>query len=227
MQRMHLAMTMAAFMTARVEAGTPLDEEERDLFSAAFKQALSGRRHAVRVVMSVAFQPDVQADERKNTHCQGYKSRLDAEITELCSNVTGLLSRVLLPAARDAATQTFYLKMAGDYYRYMAEFAEAAKKANMAQYARENYDRGLMAAQALSPIHPTRLGLALNFSVFLHEVEGRTEDAMRTAKEAYESAFPVFQAAAQQETKTQELEEAMVSMQLLNDNLTLWAQVQG
>ena len=37
--------------------------------------------------------------------------------------------------------------------------------------------------------HPTRLGLALNYSVFKHEVRAETEVACRMAREALEDAI--------------------------------------
>lgn len=58
----------------------------------------------------------------------------------------------------------------GDYYRYLAEFAGQKEARN--KYAEESltaYKLAYMhALSVLEPTHPTRLGLALNFSVFYH-----------------------------------------------------------
>merc|ERR1711908_208749 len=62
-----------------------------------------------------------------------------------------------------AETQVFYLKMCGDYYRYLAEFSE---KENYKESAGLRYKQALdIAKGVLAPTHPTRLGLALNASV--------------------------------------------------------------
>lgn len=206
---------MAEFMTARVQTGVPLNTEERDLFSAAFKSALSGRRQAVRVALSYSKNPEYGLE---GTLAAGYRTKLDAEITQVCQNATTLLQNILLPNATDQESQTFYYKMTGDYYRYMAEFAEDAKKASMGSQATHYYNQGLIVAQYLSATHPTRLGLALNYSVFLHEVEGKTAEAIATAKGAFESG--VMDANSIQDD--QEKQEALLTLQLLQDNLALW-----
>ena len=42
-----------------------------------------------------------------------------------------LLDKHLVPSASAAEGQVFYLKMKGDYHRYLAEVASGAKKAGM------------------------------------------------------------------------------------------------
>ena len=60
--------------------------------------------------------------------------------------------------------------MKADYYRYLAEFASGSVKDEHAISASAAYDAATTAASSLAPTHPIRLGLALNFSVFLYEV---------------------------------------------------------
>jgi len=42
-----------------------------------------------------------------------------------------LLDKNLVPNASSAESQVFYLKMKGDYYRYLAEVASGSKKTGM------------------------------------------------------------------------------------------------
>ncbi len=57
----------------------------------------------------------------------------------------------------------------GDYYRYLAEFAHKRDRKDYAEKSLNAYKMAYMhALSALDPAHPTRLGLALNFSVFYH-----------------------------------------------------------
>lgn len=42
-----------------------------------------------------------------------------------------LLDKHLVPNASNAESQVFYLKMKGDYYRYLAEVASGSKKTGM------------------------------------------------------------------------------------------------
>lgn len=57
----------------------------------------------------------------------------------------------------------------GDYFRYLAEFALKKDRERYGEQSLNAYKVAYKHAQAmLEPLHPTRLGLALNFSVFYH-----------------------------------------------------------
>lgn len=57
----------------------------------------------------------------------------------------------------------------GDYYRYLAEFAQKKDRERYGELSLNAYKLAYKHALAtLDPVHPTRLGLALNFSVFYH-----------------------------------------------------------
>mmetsp|Transcript_20369 Transcript_20369/g.43454 ORF Transcript_20369/g.43454 Transcript_20369/m.43454 type:complete len:238 (+) Transcript_20369:75-788(+) len=208
---------MADFMKDRVMTGTPLNAEERDMFSAAFKNALTERRHAVRVAVGVAQQEMAEGHPDKAALAQGYKSKVEAELSDICVKALNLLQNPLVPTASPGEAKTFYLKMKGDYYRYLAEFLQGEPRQLKAEEARLAYDEGMTEAASLPTTHPVRLGLALNFSVFQHEVLANTRDAIITAEGALKTAAGDL-ASVSEETRN----DAILTMQLLQDNLLLW-----
>ena len=48
----------------------------------------------------------------------------------VCLSQQGLLDKFLIPNATPAESKVFYLKMKGDYYRYLAEVAVGEEKAS-------------------------------------------------------------------------------------------------
>ena len=59
-----------------------------------------------------------------NKHLFKDKVVLDlGKLREICCDVLGLLKKFLFPKATQAESKVFYLKMKGDYYRYLAEVA--------------------------------------------------------------------------------------------------------
>merc|ERR1712207_105822 len=89
-------------------------------------------------------------------------------------------------------TMTYYAKMKGDYYRYKAELAEGAGRDSAAQNAALAYQAGIEQAKSLPGNNAIRLGLALNYSVFQHEVLKETSNARNTANEAFVEAWNAF-----------------------------------
>ena len=107
--------------------------------------------------------------------------------------------------------------MKADYYRYLAEFAEGEDKEANATSARSSYQDATTAAGELAPTHPIRLGLALNYSVFLYEVQGQQSEACTLAKQSFDDAIAELDTLDEESYK-----DSTLIMQLLRDNLTLW-----
>merc|ERR1712127_879340 len=111
-----------------------------------------------------------------------------------------------------------YQKMKADYFRYIAEFTEGDKKTKAAESARQAYQEASQVAEKdLVVTHPIRLGLALNYSVFLYEVLSNPDDACKMARTAFEDAIAELDNVAEDSYK-----DSTLIMQLLRDNLTLW-----
>merc|ERR1712127_815259 len=109
-------------------------------------------------------------------------------------------------------------KMKADYYRYIAEFSNGDAKGKAAESARAAYqDASTVAEKDLAVTHPIRLGLALNYSVFMYEVLSNPEDACKMARTAFEDAIAELDSVAEDSYK-----DSTLIMQLLRDNLTLW-----
>ena len=122
-------------------------------------------------------------------------------------------------------SKVFYLKMCGDYYRYLAELSQDEEdedgQESFAQRSVSMYSGAWeMARTAISETHPTRLGLALNFSVCYYEIMKDPERATCLAKEAFDGAINKL------DTLSDDIcyRDSTLIMQLLRDNLTLWAQ---
>jgi len=109
--------------------------------------------------------------------------------------------------------------MKGDYFRYISEFAAGAQKANATNNAENSYNTAYdLAKNELPPTHPTRLGLALNFSVFYYEIRGEQDRACLMAKSAFDEAIPELDNISEENYK-----DSTLILQLLKDNLTLWS----
>merc|ERR1719193_139557 len=105
--------------------------------------------------------------------------------------------------------------MSGDYYRYLSEFMPCEENHDC---AKTFYEKATEVANAgLPETHPTRLGLALNYSVCCYEILDKKELACEIAKKAFDSAIDKLDTLNDSSYK-----DSTLIMQLLRDNLTLW-----
>jgi hypothetical protein len=130
-----------------------------------------------------------------------------------------LLDDYLLTGSNvDKESKVFYLKMKGDYYRYLAEVMTGEKKEDAVSKSKSAYIAATESAKEDMPTtHPIRLGLALNFSVFYYEITNQPEEACSIAKQAFDEAIAELDS-----LKEDSYKDSTLIMQLLRDNLTLW-----
>merc|ERR1712088_1117293 len=167
---------MAASMKSVTESGTELTNEERNLLSVAYKNVVGARRSSWRVISSI--EQKTEGSEKKQQLAKEYREKVENELRDICNDVLGLLDKFLIAKASNAESKVFYLKMKGDYYRYLAEVANGdAQKAYQ-----DAFD---IAKSSMQPTHPIRLGLALNFSVFYYEIMSSPDKACQLAKQAF------------------------------------------
>merc|ERR1739838_602850 len=90
---------MATAMKQVTETGVELSNEERNLLSVAYKNVVGARRSSWRVISSIEQKTD------------------------------GSARKQAMAKASSPESKVFYLKMKGDYYRYLAEVATGDARA--------------------------------------------------------------------------------------------------
>jgi hypothetical protein len=228
--------------TSEVASGDNLTVEERNLISVGYKNLMSARRTAFRVIESKEASMD-GADAGMTE----YKEKVQAELKELIEQVESEVVGIYTEGAKKATDDevlVFFYKMKGDYNRYGAEVTSHALKAEFTEKAQKAYltakelcevkvpegtwkakeknealpeDNGKDYEDALPPTNPIRLGLALNFSVFMYEILDKKADASELATKAFEDAIDKLD-----ELTEEQYRDSTLIMQLLKDNRDLW-----
>ena len=194
----------------------PLSVEERNLLSVAFKNSVGTRRTAWRIIYS--FSKKEGKEKYSPQLLQTYKKTLEKELDDICYDIIDILDKNLIKHANKEDTKVFYLKMKGDYYRYITEYSEDEKKKEVADLAEKSYnDATAISEEKLKKTDPVRLGLALNFSVFHYEARNDPDKACQIAKAAFDDAISEIETIDEAYYK-----DSTTIMQLIRDNLTLW-----
>jgi len=205
---------MCKFMKALVDTKQDLTVEERNLLSVAYKNVVGSRRASWRTL---------NVDDQTSADITGtYKQIVETELDTIAGEILGLLTDKLIPAVQGKMdeSEVFYQKMAADYYRYLSEFKDGTdgEPAKEGVNATKHYEAAYnIAKEKLAETHPTRLGLALNYSVCYYEILKQPEKACELAKEAFDAAIQKLDSLTDESYK-----DSTLIMQLLRDNLTLW-----
>lgn len=195
--------------------------EERNLLSVAYKNQVGSRRSSWRTLAKI-LQESQTAEPRNEENLRAteeYIRAVEEELNEICDDALSLLDVYLLDPKDAPDARVFYLKMKGDYFRYKAEVAKGEKLAAITKEAGDAYEEATEIANASLPYtNPTRLGLYLNYSVFCFEILNEKTKAVNMGKEAFDHAI------AELDNLTEEsYKDSTLIMQLLRDNLSLWA----
>lgn len=209
---------MAEYMKKVVETKKQITIEERNLFSTAYKNAVGSRRASWRILRAIVRKEKASGNEVNATYAKEFCTNVEHEIQQLCNGVLTTLDEHLIGSTTEAEEKVFYIKMKADYLRYIAEFSDGDQKLETAENARKMYAEAQSVAESdLMVTHPIRLGLALNFSVFLFDVLQNKGEACNMARSAFEHAIGGLDKAEDGSYK-----ETTVLMQMLRDNLSLW-----
>ncbi|KAF8377346.1 hypothetical protein HHK36_030723 [Tetracentron sinense] len=180
---------MVNFMEKLVVGSSSVGEltvEERNLLSVAYKNVIGSLRAAWRIVSSIEQKEEGRKNEEHVSLVKDYRSKVESELSDVCAGILKLLDGHLIPSASSSESKVFYLKMKGDYHRYLAEFKVGIERKEAAEDTMLTYKAAQDIAFAdLASTHPIRLGLALNFSVFYYEILNSSEKACSMAKQVW------------------------------------------
>lgn len=195
------------------------------MLSVAFKNVVGACRASWRALNAYEETSEVQ----ENADMQGLLNKyreyhVEAELRAVSADLLSTVDSLLEKEEKtddSAPARVFYLKMKGDYYRYLSEVeADGSSSASgVKEQAAAAYEQAQKAAESMEPTNPIRLGLALNVSVFYYEILKESERAIETAKGAFDDAIAKLDSLNDADYK-----DATLIMQLIRDNLTLWSE---
>lgn len=208
---------MVKYMKELTITQSKLNSEQRNLLSVAFKNVVGARRSAWRITNSLETKQQDKGSDA-SLHAE-YRKEIEKELEDRCQEVLNLIENTLLAsdAEKDLEAEVFYMKMKGDYYRYLVEVKTGDDRDTYADKSKVAYDKATECASELPPTHPIKLGLALNFSVFHYEIMQDGKKACDLARKAFDEAIAELDS-----LKEESYKDSTLIMQLLRDNLTLW-----
>lgn len=146
-----------------------LSVEERNLLSVAYKNVIGARRASWRIISSIEQKEESRGNEDHVSVIKGYRSKIEKELSDICDGILKMLDTKLVPSASSGDSKVFYLKMKGDYHRYLAEFKSGGERKEAAESTLNAYKAAQVRFSPSIYASKTVLLLLLNratFSVF-------------------------------------------------------------
>ena len=208
---------MCELMKRVVEVGNDLNNDERNLLSTAYKRSSEKKRQSWRVLCNIEknsrFDPDA-----KMYILKALRERVVSDLEKGCLEIVELIDNYLLKASNTNETVVFYQKMKGDYYRYMTEVIVIPdKRKKLINHADVAYGTAVSVSDRLDPLNPIRLGLILNYSVFLNDVRCNQKKAILLAQSALDDAMSQVN-----QVQNDAYKDVTIIMQMIKDNIKLW-----
>lgn len=196
-----------------------LSSEERNLLQVAYKNAVGLRRIAWRAAKKASI---TNKFAPYNEHIVEYMTRLENELVNICKDLLNLIAKHLMPRAKrtqNIEAIVYFLKLQGDYFRYVAEVSEGERHEKGVERCLKCYNEGIEQAEQMQPGDPTRLSLQLNFSIFCYESLKEQDQALEMATQAIEEAEENMG-----EIERSKQSESQTIKQFLKENVTQWKQ---
>lgn len=194
-----------------------LNIEERNLLSAAYKNCVSSRRSAWRSIYGIEIK-EKNNNSKYLPLVSDLKTLLEKELSDLCERMLKLIDNHLLKKPISTESKVFYLKMKGDYYRYLAEFTSGEKHNQVANNSLNAYKEANELGAELACTNPIKLGLALNFSVFYYEVMNDPATACQIANQAFQEGIQQLE-----KIEDDQYKDSTTILQLLKENIDMWS----
>ncbi|CAF0953382.1 unnamed protein product [Adineta steineri] len=207
---------MLASMKKIAESNSDLTIEERNLLSIAYKNVIGNCRASWRIISNIEY--EAQNTEHQQEIVKTYRKKIEHELQDICHELLSLLDKHLILNATTTESKVFFLKMKGDYYRYLAEISTGNERQKFATESKDAYTTAFDIAQnQMVATDPIRLGLALNFSIFYYEIANEPDISTRLSKQAFDDALLELDDLSEDAYR-----ESSAIMQLLRTNFKLW-----
>ena len=105
--------------------------------SVAFKNLISSKRTAWRTISAIEQNPKYS---KFGEALVGYKRKIESALEQDCETIIGLIKSKVITKNCEGESKAFFIKMIGDYYRYIAETAQGGKFEEVKQNALASYN---------------------------------------------------------------------------------------
>jgi hypothetical protein len=200
-----------------------INEEEKNLLFTSLKNLINFRRESWRTINALESK-EIKNNSNLLPRVTELKATLAEEIKNFVNKGIELIDNKLFKDNISEELKVMYYKIKGDYIRYILELTPKDKEEEinaLKNKADENYKNGLNLCEALSNLSTTKVGLILNYSVFLYEVIKDYKTAYTLANDTYKITMKNLN---NENYDLSLLKELNKMLDILKENIGKWAE---
>ena len=196
-----------------IELDPKLNKEERNILGSGYKNIISDKRASLRIITNLEKKNIFQ-----NIYIKEIKEKIEKELSQILAEIQKYLDKYLIPNALDVENKVFYLKLKADFLRYKCEISYGKELEDLITKTEKIYKETTdIANKELMISNSTRLGLALNYSVFYYEIKKMKEEAINIAKNAFDESMKIID-----NLEISKAKDTLLIIQMLKENLISW-----
>ena len=196
-----------------------ISQNERNLLIIAYRNLINPKRLSLRTIMAYETKEKKKETSMYLPYIREYREKIENEITKICQNLIFTIDNDLLKKASETESKVFYIKIKGDFNRFMGEYAQGDLREKVIKDGLSSYQEAYNLAKELPTFNLIFLGLCLNYSIFYYEVLNEKPNAMKIANECIDKVNLNLHSVDQE---SDDFKKCLQIINLVQENLNMW-----
>ena len=210
---------MLKAISKMIELDPKLDKDECDILSTGYKNMITDKRNSWHILHSMERREKKNKKSKIIKNIEEIKSHIEKEIRDVCTELQIIIDKYLIPNVDEHENEVYLYKLKADYYRYICEFAKEKEYEENLKNSEDFYKKAYNISIKNLPVNNcTRVGLALNYAIFLYEVKGDKKTAFDVAKKTFDESMKFVD-----DLEKSKWRDTLLIIQLLKENLIFWS----
>jgi len=204
----------------------------RNLLFIGYKNQLNPLRNSLRVIIAYETKEKRKEVSLYLPYIQIYKTKIENLLMTSINNNLNFIETIIKNNTINTVIENkiFFLKLKADLNRYICEISQGELKDKVMRDALLFYQESYSISKDLYILNITKLGLILNYIVFLYEVMNDIEQSIKIANENIEKAKTEIENLENDESKKEEknfgldddINDIKDLLSLIENNITTW-----
>ena len=194
-----------------------LSIEEINLLTISFNNQITKKLNQIKILNKVIAKDELTNSKYLKTDTN-IRDIIQRDINDICNKMINLCDNYLLNKTEKNETKILYLKLRGQYYRYLSDVSENEQQKDANKNAINSFNEAFELIDNLSVTNPIRLGFILNYAIFQYEFLNDIDTAIKITKENFEIGINQLEKV----NDNNEYQNASSILMLLKQNIDMW-----